>query len=165
MDDGNERIPAFRGDSTKYMGSEQVRARLGTVVTYVGDTGGTMVLTDDGAPDGAIVHRDVLTQTGLEIAAEWGVREARAAWGTVRARAAGDGPQAITYRGSMAGVLADHTPYTALGRGLPILPFEELELDRTGLTLADGRLVMPGAYALRDGSVLRVHAPYRTEEH
>jgi hypothetical protein len=162
--DTDDRRPAFRGGSTKYLGSEHVRDRLGTVVTYVGDTGGTAVLTDDGAPDGAIVHRDVLTQAGLEVAAEWGVREARAAWGTVRARAASDGPQAITYRGSMAGVLVDQATAVALGRGLPILTFEELEMDARGLTLADGRLVMPGAYALRDGSVLRVHAPYRTEE-
>lgn len=163
MDD-QERIPAFQGGSTKHLGSERVRDRLGTVVTYVGDTGGTTVLTDDGAPDGAIVHRDVLAQAGLEIAAEWGVREARAAWGTVRARAATDGPQAITYRGSMAGVLVDQSTAVALGRGLPILTFEELELDRAGVTLADGHPVAPGAYALRDGSVLRVHAPYHAEE-
>lgn len=159
-----ELTPAFQGSSTRHLGSETVRDQLGTLVTYVGDTGGTVVLTDNGAPDGALVHRDVLTQAGLQVSAEWSVRDARTRWGTVRAHAASHGPQGITYRGSMAGILVDQATATALGRGLPVLLFEELEMDPAGHTLADGHPVAPGAYALADGSVLRVHAPFRTQE-
>jgi hypothetical protein len=130
--------PALDSAPRTYLGSERARDQLGAVLTYVGEAGGTVVLTDDGAPDGAIVHHHALAQAGLEVAARWGVRQARAQWGTVRLRAATDGPQGLTYRGSLAGVLVDHPTFTALSRGLPVLLFEELELDSTGLTIADG---------------------------
>ncbi|WP_156184735.1 hypothetical protein [Allosalinactinospora lopnorensis] len=124
----DDRWPAFRGEPTVEQGSEHVRDRLGTVVTDVADTGGAVVLTDAGTPDGAIVHRDVLAQAGLDIAAEWGVRQARAAE---------IGPQGITYRGSLAGVLVDQATAAALACGLPVLLFEELELAPGGTTLAN----------------------------
>ncbi|CAL9610105.1 hypothetical protein [Nocardiopsis dassonvillei] len=148
----------------RYLGAEQVRDRLGTLAMLAADTGTTTVLTDDGAPDGALVAMATLKEAGLATVASWGVREARAAWGTVRARAASEGPQAITHRGSPAAALVDQAMAVAIGRGLPVLSFEELEVDGHGLVLADGRLVMPGAYALRDGAVLRVQAPQHTAQ-
>ncbi|GAB3209701.1 hypothetical protein SAMN02745673_01734 [Marinactinospora thermotolerans DSM 45154] len=148
----------------RYLASEQVRDALGAHVTWVSSTAGVVAITDDGAPDGALVHPDLITRAGLEVVAVHGVRDARALWGTVRTSAATDGPQGMTYHGALTAVLVDHPTLTALMRGLPVLAFEELELTSTGFALADGVPVPPGDYAVHDGRVLRIHAPQQPEE-
>ncbi|MFE6446358.1 hypothetical protein [Nocardiopsis dassonvillei] len=146
---------------TQYLPSDQVRDTLGRRMAWVHDTGGILVITDSGNPDGALVPPGLLAEAGLAPVRGQGVREARAHWGVTRTRAAVEGPQGLTHHKNLLAVLVDQTTAAALIRRLPVLAFTELDL--TGIALADGELIAPGEYAAHDGKTLRVRAPQQEE--
>ncbi|ASU60631.1 hypothetical protein [Nocardiopsis dassonvillei] len=146
---------------TQYLPSDQVRDTLGRRMAWVHDTGGILVITDSGNPDGALVPPGLLAEAGLAPVRGQGVREARAHWGATRTRAAVEGPQGLTHHKNLLAVLVDQTTAAALIRRLPVLAFTELDL--TGIALADGEPIAPGEYAAHDGKTLRIRAPQQEE--
>lgn len=147
--------------TVQYLPSDQVRDTLGSRMAWVNGTGGILIITASGAPDGALVPPGLLAGAGLAPVGEQGVRQARAHWGAARARAAAEGPQGLTRHKNLLAVLVDQTTAAALTRRMPVLAFDELEL--TGFALANGELIAPGEYAAHNGTTLRIHAP-REEE-
>lgn len=148
-----------RETAVQYLPSDQVRDTLGTCMAWVRDTGGILMVTADGAHDGALVPPGLLNAAGLAPVSEQGVRAARAQWGALRARAATKGPQGLTHHKSLLAVLVDQPTVTALTKGVPVLAFSELIVTGAGVVLSDGEPVTPGTYALRDGKVVHIDAP------
>ncbi len=148
-----------RETAVQYLPSDQVRDTLGSRMAWIRDTGGILIVTADGAPDGALVPPGLLDAAGLTLVSEQGVRAARAQWGAIRARAAAEGPQGLTLHKSLLAVLVDQPTATALAKGVPVLAFSELTVTGAGVVLSDGEPVTPGTYALRDGKVVHIDSP------
>ncbi|WP_017544080.1 hypothetical protein [Nocardiopsis prasina] len=152
------------GREIRYLPSDQVRVELGTHMAWVTRTKGTVVITDDGVPDGRLVPPELVAAAELIVAHTQGVRLARARWGATRGEATTHGPQGLTNRGVLTAVLVDQPTAAALERRLPVLTFAELTLTDHGIMLADDMPVAPGSYALPDGKVVHVDAPQRKED-
>lgn len=147
----------------RYLASDQVRAELGTHMAWVAHTLGTVVITDDGEPDGRLIPTEALTAAELHVTHTQGVRQARDRWGATRAEASTQGPQGLTLRGVLKAVLVDQPTALALERHLPVLAPTELSLTGHGIMLASGEPVAPGSYALLNGAIIHVDAPQRIE--